>query len=78
MKQKTIGILGGGQLARMSAFAAIRMGFNVAVLEKIADSPAGVLTRKEFVGWVDDGEILKKFSDASDVITLENEFIDSS
>lgn len=78
MKQKTIGILGGGQLARMSAFAAIRMGFDVAVLEKIADSPAGVLTRKEFVGWVDDEEILKKFTDASDVITLENEFIDSS
>lgn len=75
-KQICIGILGGGQLARMSAFEAIRMGFNVSILEKIKESPAGQLTKNEFVGWVDDKKILKKFSSASDIITLENEFID--
>ncbi len=72
-----IGILGGGQLARMSAFQAIRMGFDIAILEKEKDSPAGVLTKNEFVGWVDDKEIFNQFIQASDVITLENEFIDS-
>lgn len=75
-KQICIGILGGGQLARMSAFEAIRMGFNVSILEKIKESPAGQLTKNEFVGWVDDKKILKKFSYTSDMITLENEFID--
>lgn len=77
-RKTVVGILGGGQLARMSAFQAIRMGFDVAILEKEKDSPAGVLTKKEFVGWVDDKEIFNEFILASDVITLENEFIDSS
>lgn len=75
-RKTTIGILGGGQLARMSAFQAIRMGFDVAILEKEKDSPAGSLTKKEFVGWVDNNEILNNFIEASDIITLENEFID--
>ncbi len=77
-RNTVIGILGGGQLARMSAFQAIRMGFDIAILEKEKDSPAGVLTKKEFVGRVDDKDVFTKFIEASDVITLENEFIDSS
>ena len=36
----TIGILGGGQLGRMLALAAARLGFDVAVLEPKVDSPA--------------------------------------
>ncbi|MCX7611934.1 MAG: 5-(carboxyamino)imidazole ribonucleotide synthase [Ignavibacterium sp.] len=76
-RKTVIGILGGGQLARMSAFQAIRMGFEVAILEKEKDSPAGSLTKNEFVGWVDNEEIFNQFIEASDVITLENEFIDS-
>ncbi len=35
-----------------------------------------MLTKKEFVGWVDDDELLRKFSESCDVVTLENEFID--
>lgn len=77
MKTKTIGILGGGQLARMSAFQAYKLGFQVAILEKIKNSPAGQLTHNEFLGWVDDDQILKKFAKRSDVITLENEFINA-
>lgn len=75
-RKTVIGILGGGQLARMSAFQAIRLGFDVAILEKTANSPAGVLTKNEFVGWVDDEKVFKEFVDKSDIITLENEFID--
>ncbi len=77
-RKTIIGILGGGQLARMSAFQAIRMGFEVAILEKEKDSPAGSLTKNEFVGWLNDEEVLNRFIEASDIITLENEFIDSS
>ena len=72
-----IGILGGGQLARMSAFEAIRLGFSVNILEKTKNSPAGQLSKNEFVGWIDNKNILKKFINNSDIITLENEFIDS-
>lgn len=75
-RKTVIGILGGGQLARMSAFQAIRMGFDVAILEKEKNSPAGVLTKNEIVGWVNDKNAFKKFIDISDIITLENEFID--
>lgn len=75
-RNTVIGILGGGQLARMSAIQAIRLGFDVAILEKEKNSPAGVLTKKEFIGWVDQKKIFDEFIEASDIITLENEFID--
>jgi 5-(carboxyamino)imidazole ribonucleotide synthase len=73
---QTIGFLGGGQLARMSALAAYRLGFKVAVFESIADSPAGVLTKLDFPGSINDDHRLKEFAEACDIITLENEFID--
>lgn len=75
---QTIGFLGGGQLARMSALAAYRLGFKVAVFESIADSPAGMLTKLDFPGSINDDQKLKEFADACDIITLENEFIDPS
>lgn len=72
----TLGILGGGQLAKMLAFEAYRMGLNLAIIEKRAASPAGDMTHHEFPGgWEDDDE-LNRFIEASDVITLENEFVD--
>ncbi|MHB1048943.1 MAG: 5-(carboxyamino)imidazole ribonucleotide synthase [Bacteroidota bacterium] len=75
-KKICIGILGGGQLAKMSAQAAIRLGFDVAILEKEHLSPAGQMTHQEFVGWVDDTALMKRFARRCDIITLENEFVD--
>ncbi len=71
-----IGILGGGQLARMSAYQAYKLGFDIAILEKTKNSPAGQLTHNECVGWVENKKVLQKFAQASDIITLENEFVD--
>lgn len=72
----TLGILGGGQLAKMIAQEAYRMGLRVAVIENGKDSPAGVMTKNEFSeGW-DNADDLAAFIKASDMITLENEFID--
>jgi 5-(carboxyamino)imidazole ribonucleotide synthase len=74
-KPMTFGILGGGQLAKMLAQAAYRMGINVAIIENGTDSPAGDMTKLDFSkGWFDNDELMK-FSDVSDVVTLENEFI---
>ena len=75
-RKTVIGIIGGGQLAKMSALQAIRMGFDIAILDKEKNSPAGSLTKNEFIGWVDDEKVYYEFINASDIITLENEFID--
>lgn len=77
-KPLTIGILGGGQLAKMLASAAYRLGINVSIIEKGADSPAGDMTKLDFIGgWLSDEE-LERFARSCDIITLENEFIDPS
>jgi 5-(carboxyamino)imidazole ribonucleotide synthase len=74
-KPSTIGILGGGQLAKMLASDAYRMGINVAIIEGHAGSPAGDMTKDDFPnGWEDRTE-LDKFIEVSDRVTLENEFI---
>ncbi|MCS6807679.1 MAG: 5-(carboxyamino)imidazole ribonucleotide synthase [Bacteroidota bacterium] len=71
----TIGILGGGQLAKMSALAAYRLGLRVAIIELVEDSPAGRMTKLDFSeGWLNTQE-LERFIEASDIVTLENEFI---
>ncbi len=76
MKRKRIGILGGGQLARMSAYQAYKLGFEIAILEKEYQSPAGQLTKFDYAGWMNNKNIIQKFIKDCDVITLENEFID--
>ena len=74
-KPLTLGILGGGQLAKMLASAAYRLGINIAVIENHHHSPAGDMTKNDFIhGWNND-EDLEKFVEECDIITLENEFI---
>ncbi|CAN7643849.1 5-(carboxyamino)imidazole ribonucleotide synthase [Phenylobacterium sp. LjRoot225] len=69
----TIGILGGGQLGRMLAEAASRLGFDVVVLERDADSPAGRVAVRTLVGAYDDPAALKALAEAADVVTYEFE-----
>ena len=69
----TIGILGGGQLGRMLALAAARLGFNVAILEPEEDSPASRVARTTIVAPYDDPEGLTALADIADVITYEFE-----
>jgi 5-(carboxyamino)imidazole ribonucleotide synthase len=70
-----LGILGGGQLARMTAYAAFRLGMRVHVMEKFAGSPAGQIAHDETVGDPSDHELLRTFAAACDVVTLESEFV---
>jgi 5-(carboxyamino)imidazole ribonucleotide synthase len=69
----TIGIVGGGQLGRMLALAAARLGLDVAVLAREADSPAGRVCAREIVGDYGDAEGLRALAETSDVITFEFE-----
>ena len=71
-----LGILGGGQLARMMAEAASQLGIEVATLEHEPHSPAGRIAVREVVGgWLDD-ERLAELAEGALAVTLENEFVD--
>ena len=69
----TIGILGGGQLGRMLALAAARLGFETAVLERDADSPAGQVSTHTIVGAYDDDAALEQIARLASVVTYEFE-----
>ncbi|WP_029008839.1 5-(carboxyamino)imidazole ribonucleotide synthase [Azospirillum halopraeferens] len=68
----TIGMLGAGQLGRMTALAAARLGYRLHVYAPdAADSPcAPVCARATVAGW-DDRTALAAFAAAVDVVTLE-------
>ena len=69
----TVGILGGGQLGRMLALAAARLGFDVVVLEREADSPAGRTAAKLIVGGYTDEAALAELAAATSLVTYEFE-----
>jgi 5-(carboxyamino)imidazole ribonucleotide synthase len=73
----TIGILGGGQLGRMSALAAARLGYRTHVYAPEADQPAmQVATRHTVAGYTDE-DALVEFGRAVDVVTFEFENVPS-
>jgi len=71
----TIGMLGGGQLGRMSGIAARRMGFGVRVFDPEAGGPASQIADAEVVAAWSDTEALQRFADSVDVATIEFENI---
>ena len=71
----TIGLLGGGQLGRMFAIAARRMGYRVHTFEASPDSPAGQISDREFNGSYADWDLLEAFVRSVDVVTFEFENI---
>ncbi len=77
-KGATIGIIGGGQLGRMLAMAAARLGFKTIVLEPQPDCPAMQVTTNHIVAAYDDVDALAALADRSDVVTYEFENIDVS
>lgn len=69
-----IGILGGGQLGRMLAMAAARLGFVPMIYDPAADAPAGQVAALH-VGAFEDPDALGAFAAAVDVLTYEWENI---
>ena len=70
-----IGIVGGGQLGRMSAMAAARLGYRTHVLTDKADGPAAQVASAVTVGAHGDPDALRRFAAAVDVVTFEFENI---
>ena len=71
----TIGIVGGGQLGRMSALAAARLGYRCHILTPEADSPAAQVSAGVTLGDYEDPDMLRAFAACVDVVTFEFENI---
>ncbi|MGG5809620.1 5-(carboxyamino)imidazole ribonucleotide synthase [Falsiroseomonas sp. CW058] len=69
----TIGILGGGQLGRMSALAAAALGYRCHVFAPEADSPGMQVAAARTVAGYEDAAALAAFAAAVDVVTFEFE-----
>ncbi|HEX3701564.1 MAG TPA: 5-(carboxyamino)imidazole ribonucleotide synthase [Phenylobacterium sp.] len=70
---QTIGILGGGQLGRMLATAAARLGFDVAILDPEPDAPAARVAARAIVAGYDDPQALQALAAIASVVTYEFE-----
>ncbi len=69
----TIGILGGGQLGRMTTLVARAMGYRVVIVDPTPHSPAGQVADQQIVAPYDDDQAMASFAAAVDVVTLEFE-----
>jgi 5-(carboxyamino)imidazole ribonucleotide synthase len=70
-----IGILGGGQLGRMLAVAASRLGFLTHIYEPAPGCPAGQVSARTWTASYDDAAALGEFARSCDVVTYEFENI---
>ena len=71
----TIGVLGSGQLGRMFAIAARRMGYRVHTYSPDDDTPTGQVADWETQASYDDLDAVRKFAERVDVVTFEFENI---
>ena len=70
---QTIGIIGGGQLGRMLAMAAARLGYRTVILEPQKDSPAAQVANDQIVAAYDDPVALDALAERCAVVTYEFE-----
>ncbi len=73
----TLGVLGGGQLGRMFAIAARRMGYRVHVFAPDDDTPTGQVADVETRAAYADLDAVADFASRVDVVTFEFENVDA-
>ena len=73
----TIGLVGGGQLGRMSALAAARLGYRCHILTRERDSPASQVSAGATISDYSEPGGLREFAAAVDVISFEFENVDA-
>lgn len=71
-----LGILGGGQLAKMTAQSASTLNVDTLIFAQKPDEPALSVTPHHMIGAWHDNTLLKQFAQSCDVVTLESEFVD--
>jgi 5-(carboxyamino)imidazole ribonucleotide synthase len=73
-----IGLLGGGQLGRMAAMAAARLGYKTHVYCPPGDNPAPQVASASTIAAYDDNAALARFAAAVDVVSFEFENVPSA
>jgi 5-(carboxyamino)imidazole ribonucleotide synthase len=73
-----LGVLGSGQLGKMFAMAAARLGYRVHVYAPEHDAPAADVAYRQTVGSFDDAAAVAEFAKSVDVVTLEFENISAA
>lgn len=68
-----IGIIGGGQLGRMLAMAAARLGYRTVILEPDAGCPAAQVANHHICAAYDDADALARLAATADLVTYEFE-----
>ncbi len=74
----TVGIIGGGQLARMAQQAAIALGINIRVLAAAEGDSAALVINDVRVGNHDDPQAVFEFAKGVDVVTFDHEHVPPS
>ena len=69
----TLGILGGGQLGRMTALAALRLGLDVRILAERPSGPAAPFAGATVADWTDPF-VLRDWAEGCDAVTVESEW----
>jgi 5-(carboxyamino)imidazole ribonucleotide synthase len=71
----TVGIIGGGQLARMMHAASIGLGINVRLLAEAPDTSAATVVHDVAVGDYTDPDTVRSFAAGCDVVTFDHEHV---
>jgi 5-(carboxyamino)imidazole ribonucleotide synthase len=71
----TVGIIGGGQLARMMHAASIGLGINVRLLAEAPDTSAATVVHDVTVGDYTDPRTVRSFAEGCDVVTFDHEHV---
>ncbi|MGH4007537.1 MAG: 5-(carboxyamino)imidazole ribonucleotide synthase [Pseudonocardiaceae bacterium] len=72
-----VGMVGAGQLARMTHQAAVALGQSLRVLAEVPDEPAALVTSDVVLGRPDDLGVLRHFAAGCDVLTFDHEHVPS-
>jgi 5-(carboxyamino)imidazole ribonucleotide synthase len=75
--KRAVGILGGGQLARMLSEAAARLGLRPVVLAESASDPAAQIAPGAVFGKLTEETVLRRFFSQVPLVVFENEFVNT-
>eukprot|EP00741_Cyanophora_paradoxa_P007695 tig00001181_g7444.t1 len=75
---RRIGVLGGGQLARMMSYAAHRLNIELHVLDPDPTAPGGQVADRHIVGSFRDPAKIRELAAGCDMITTEIEHVDTA
>lgn len=74
---KSVGIIGGGQLAQMMTQAASKLGLSVTVVDPTPGCPAAQAGAKQIVADYKDADAIKRLAEQTDVLTIDFEHVNA-